>query len=176
MSDHPWPESMRKRGRDDEEWEIDGVANGPLGFTEHRNKRLQSLPLRASPTQIRRSGPTNFLPNPTMTPSNSDSDPEDAHVYQSLASPSMDVDQDADMAVNSLGPSDVFEPHASRPDLMAPSLGGRMPTPIHCTFAAQVRGNSWGTAPSSREGDNGAMLQHNNVIPSAQSYSQHDPA
>ena len=37
MSDHPWPESMRKRGRDDEEGELDGVANGPLGFTEHRN-------------------------------------------------------------------------------------------------------------------------------------------
>ncbi|KAK5633285.1 hypothetical protein RRF57_008999 [Xylaria bambusicola] len=172
MSDHPWPESMRKRGRDDEEGELDGVANSPLGFTEHRNKRLQSLPLRASPTQKYRSGPLNFLPNTTMTPSNSDSDPEDAQAYQSLASPSMDVDQDADMAVDNTGPSDMLH---SRSDAMVPNVAGRMPTPIHCTFAAQVRGNGWGAAPSSNEGDNAAMLQHNNVIPSAQSYPRHDP-
>lgn len=34
MSDHQWPEAMRKRARDEEE---EGGVNGLLGFTEHRN-------------------------------------------------------------------------------------------------------------------------------------------
>lgn len=29
--------------------------------------------------------------------------------------------------------------------LSVPSVTGRIPTPIHCSFAAQVRGNSWGS-------------------------------
>jgi hypothetical protein len=35
----------------------------------------------------------------------------------------------------------------------APSIAGRMPTPIHCSFAAQVRGNNWsGNAGSVMQG------------------------
>lgn len=34
MSDHQWPEAMRKRARDEED---EGATNGLLGFTEHRN-------------------------------------------------------------------------------------------------------------------------------------------
>ncbi|KAI1427804.1 hypothetical protein F5Y12DRAFT_119413 [Xylaria sp. FL1777] len=175
MSDHQWPEAMRKRGRDDEEAELDNAANGPLGFTEHRNKRLQSLPLRMSPTHKRWSGPLNFVPNNTMTPSNSDSDPEDAQTYQSSSMPPMEVDQDADMAVDGLCSSDLLQPYSSRPDAIASNIAGRMPTPIHCTFAAQVRGNSWGAMASANEGANATLLQNSNAIPSAQLYPQQDP-
>ncbi|KAI1278169.1 hypothetical protein F5Y07DRAFT_68033 [Xylaria sp. FL0933] len=176
MSEHQWPEALRKRGRDEEEAELDGAANGPQGFTEHRNKRLQSLPLRMSPTQKRWSGPLNFLPsNNTITPSNSDSDPEDAQAYQSSSMPPMEVDQDADMTVDGHCPPDTLQPFSSRPDLMASNVAGRMPTPIHCTFAAQVRGNSWGAVPPVHEGNHATMLQDGTAAASAQMYPQHDP-
>ncbi|GAW17539.1 hypothetical protein ANO14919_069970 [Xylariales sp. No.14919] len=177
MMDHQWPEPMRKRGRDEEEGELDGAANSPLGFTEHRNKRLQSLPLRMSPTHKRWSGPLNFLPNNTMTPSNSDSDPEDAQTYQSSSMPSMEVDAnaDADMAVDGLGSSDMLQPGFPSAGAIASNVAGRMPTPIHCTFAAQVRGNGWGAVPPVNEGGHAVMSQNNNAVHSAQLYHQQDP-
>lgn len=39
-----------------------------------------------------------------------------------------------------------LEPGASQPDMTAMNMGARMPTPIHCSFAAQIRGNNWGGA------------------------------
>lgn len=41
---------------------------------------------------------------------------------------------------------DHLRPGPSQPDPISPSINGRMPTPIHCSFAAQVRGNNWGGA------------------------------
>jgi hypothetical protein len=41
---------------------------------------------------------------------------------------------------------------AFQPDRPAPSVTGRIPTPIHCSFAAQVRGNSW-TGANPMHGD-----------------------
>ncbi|TGJ86576.1 hypothetical protein E0Z10_g2201 [Xylaria hypoxylon] len=171
MLDHQWPEAMRKRARDEEEGELDGAAISPLGFTEHRN----SLPLRMSPTQKRWSGPLNFLPNNTMTPSNSDSDPEDVQTYQSSSMPPMEVDQDANMMVDGFCSSDLFQPGHSRLDAIASHAAGRMPTPIHCTFAAQVRGSGWGAVPPVNEGGHATMSQNSNAIPSAQLYHQQDP-
>ncbi|KAI0401092.1 hypothetical protein F4802DRAFT_442456 [Xylaria palmicola] len=175
MADHQWPEAMRKRQRDEDE---DGcAAHSPLGFTEHRNKRLQSLPLRASPTQKRLSGPLNFPPNNTITPSNSDSDSEDMQTLPSSTVPPMDVDQDADMVVD--GPCSPDSPqHASlRPDAVVPNVTGRMPTPIHCSFAAQVRGNNWGAMPTVDDGGNAAMMQNGNaMMASSHADSHHDPS
>ena len=34
-------------------------------------------------------------------------------------------------------------PSPFQPDQKVPSVTGRIPTPIHCSFAAQLRGNSW---------------------------------
>ena len=39
-----------------------------------------------------------------------------------------------------------LEPGSLQPDPISPSINSRMPTPIHCSFAAQVRGNNWGGA------------------------------
>ncbi|KAI8628519.1 hypothetical protein F5Y19DRAFT_476500 [Xylariaceae sp. FL1651] len=174
MSDHQWPEAARKRGREDEEVELDGSTNGPLGFTEHRNKRLQSLPLRTSPTQKRWSGPLNF-PSNTITPSNSDSDPEDVQTHQQ-SMPPMDVDQDANMVVDGNLSSEFLQPGPSQPDHMAPSITGRMPTPIHCSFAAQVRGNSWGAMPTVEEGGNAAILHDSVALAQSQPFPQQDPS
>ncbi|KAI0155211.1 hypothetical protein GGR57DRAFT_92196 [Xylariaceae sp. FL1272] len=172
MSEHQWPESARKRARDDDEIEADIAANSPLGFTEHRNKRLQSLPFRTSPTQKRWAGPLNGAPN-TITPSNSDSDPEDAQVYQHPMA-GMDVDQDADMMVDGQFSSNFLQPGPSQPDPIAPSIHGRMPTPIHCTFAAQVRGNNWGAMQD--EGGIAVMSQENDAFVQSEQCPHQDPS
>ncbi|KAI8944070.1 hypothetical protein F4801DRAFT_585818 [Xylaria longipes] len=176
MSDHQWPESMRKRLREEEQ---DGAANARLGFTEHRNKRIQTLPLRTSPRQPRHkrwAEPLDFPPNNTITPSNSDSDPEDARTYQASATRPMDVDQDADMAIDGPLASVSLHPGSVRPGLVAPNAVGRMPTPIHCTFAAQVRGNNWGAVPPTNEGSGATMMQNGNAMASSQRYLQQDPS
>ncbi|KAI1172217.1 hypothetical protein F4777DRAFT_522628 [Nemania sp. FL0916] len=156
MSEHQWPEAMRKRARDEQE---EGIVDGAVGFTEHRNKRLHSLPLRMSPTQKRWSGPLDFAPNSSFTPSSSECDSEDVQTHQPSAMPPMDVDQDADMAVD--GPcagSGSLQPDSLRPDAIASNGAGRMPTPIHCTFAAQVRGNNWGAMLPVDESGGAAVL------------------
>lgn len=49
------------------------------------------------------------------------------------------------MAMETMDYSDQhLQPGNSQPDPIAPSISSRMPTPIHATFAAQVRGNKWG--------------------------------
>ncbi|KAI0454139.1 hypothetical protein F5B21DRAFT_504629 [Xylaria acuta] len=172
MSDHQWPESMRKRVREEE----DGAASARLGFTEHRNKRLQTLPLRTSPRHKRWYGPPDFPPHNTITPSNSDSDPEDAQTYQASTMPPMDVDQDADMAVDGPLASDSLHPGSVRPGEIAPNAVGRMPTPIHCTFAAQVRGSNWGAVPPANDGRGATTMQNGNAMASSQQYPQQDPS
>ncbi|KAI1134573.1 hypothetical protein F5Y05DRAFT_201765 [Hypoxylon sp. FL0543] len=148
MFEHQWSEHRRKRYREDEEDSGRQVSTGePInGFTEHRNKRLQTLPLRTSLTQKRLSGPPDFpatastaTPPTTATPTDSDSEELQ---YQQQSDRSMDVDRDTDMMVDSS--SEHLRPGPSQPDSVDASITGRMPTPIHCTFAAQVRGNSWG--------------------------------
>ncbi|KAH8649016.1 hypothetical protein BX600DRAFT_108850 [Xylariales sp. PMI_506] len=146
-----WPESTRKRGREEEE------INGILGFTEHRNKRLHSLPLRSSPNHKRWSGPPSF-PVSQMPPSIYSPTDLETEDYQQLPShfspwssspalsqrspnpPSMDADCDLDMATE---PTDSLNPGPFQPDSIGTSISGRIPTPIHASFAAQVRGTSW---------------------------------
>ncbi|KAI0467581.1 hypothetical protein F4859DRAFT_525241 [Xylaria cf. heliscus] len=180
MSDHQWPESMRKRLREEEG---DGAANAQIGFTEHRNKRLQTLPFRTSPRQPRHRrwyGPLDFPSNNSnnITPSNSDSDPEDAQTYQASTMPPMDVDQDADMAVDGPLASDSLQPGSVRPGVTALNAVGRMPTPIHCTFAAQVRGNNWGAVPPAPEDGSATMMHDGNAMASysQQQYHHQDPS
>jgi hypothetical protein len=177
MSDHQWPEAMRKRAREEEE---DNV-NGLLGFTEHRNKRLQSLPLRTSPNQPhhkRWTGPLNYPIHNSVTPTNSDSDSEDARSHQpaTMPMPPMDVDQDADMAVDNFCSTDSLPLNSLPPDLMPPTAAGRMPTPIHCSFAAQVRGNNWGAAPPVNGGAGATMACDGDAATSAHLYPQQDPS
>ncbi|KAF3026453.1 hypothetical protein E8E14_012293 [Neopestalotiopsis sp. 37M] len=173
MFDNPqWAvDSTRKRARDEEE-----ALLGTTGFTEHRNKRLHSLPLRSSPGHKRWTGPPPTFPSSALVPSTitpSDSDSEDLHQQQHLQqnneshmsswpyapgqpqqqqqSPDscMDADRDTDMMVT----EDMhhLNPGSAQPDIVGSSITGRMPTPIHATFAAQVRGNNWGAANGSSD-------------------------
>lgn len=50
------------------------------------------------------------------------------------------------------GPS-FFGSGKFQPEHTGTSVTGRIPTPIHCTFAAQLRGNNWNEAP-------GNVMQH----------------
>ncbi|CAN8098227.1 unnamed protein product [Discula destructiva] len=184
----------KKRGRDDD-GDSDVAIGGTEGFTEHRNKRLQSLPFRTSPASKRLSFPPSFNSGPVSirnsfephqhnhkaVPSHSDS--EHAHrlsvqragfVNSTSPSPSLvmprpveetafshapemvdgyragDLDMDMDMDVADISQAHNFNhlgAGPSQPDPVQPGgITSRMPTPIHCSFAAQVRGNNWGGA------------------------------
>lgn len=187
---HQWPESARKRAREDDD--VD-TMNGPLSFTEHRNKRLHSLPLRASPAHKRWSHPPSFpstcVQPATITPADSDSEdnqqpvshfspwsssPAFSQQMQTSPSPGMDIDRDTDMMVTE--ESNRLYPGPSQPDPIAPSITGRMPTPIHCTFAAQVRGNSWGTANKIVNAIDGFSNSMNTGFSQARSFHDQDPS
>ncbi|KAK3903980.1 hypothetical protein C8A05DRAFT_32276 [Staphylotrichum tortipilum] len=188
-----YPDHPRKRFREDEEV----APGGPVGFTEHRSKRLQSLPLRTSPNSKRWVDRPNFpLPNPTFAATASHAqavtpqEPLQEHMWAdepelvSVSHPAgMDAgifDSDMDM-MDASGPGGGLhepDPHgyqhgieqgAYEPDQAVPSVTGRIPTPIHCSFAAQVRGNNW----------NGAAVGHGDVLattpeePNASAFSHH---
>ncbi|KAI3395197.1 hypothetical protein diail_1691 [Diaporthe ilicicola] len=192
MSFQQWGQQSKKRGRDGDD-DGDVAIGGTEGFTEHRNKRLQSLPFRTSPTSKKLSFEPSFnsgytasnpfntqQPPRTLTPGDSDSeDAKNAGIQQKSSfnnwpstspavtvhngatgaafshAPEMvdgyrthDVDIDMDMdADDHVQDSAQLSPGHSQPDPMQPgSITSRMPTPIHCSFAAQVRGNNWSGA------------------------------
>jgi hypothetical protein len=59
----------------------------------------------------------------------------------------MDMDMDTDDHVQDAA---QLSPGHTQPDPMQPgAITSRMPTPIHCSFAAQVRGNNWSGAAGS---------------------------
>ncbi|KAK4099449.1 hypothetical protein N658DRAFT_429995 [Parathielavia hyrcaniae] len=169
------PDHPRKRFREEDCYEVS--PGGPVGFTEHRSKRLQSLPLRTSPNSKRwMDRPIFPLSNSTLASSRQAQavtpdepmqegmwadEPELAPADSSGNMPAGTFDSDMDMV-------DASEPAAGRqqaglegrpefqeyPYRPTPSVTGRIPTPIHCSFAAQVRGNSWtGGNPIPMRGD-----------------------
>ncbi|KAK5662320.1 hypothetical protein OQA88_8226 [Cercophora sp. LCS_1] len=165
MVQHEWPEAQRKRAREDEYADISG--GGTLGFTEHRSKRLQSLPLRTSPNSKRWAERPSFPSNPsfgapaapsTITPGESPSEEQlqqrwadEPELVSSNGMAMQSIDQDMDMMDTSDHPTiqgqiQHLEPGALQPDMAAVPMGARMPTPINCSFAAQIRGNNWGGA------------------------------
>ncbi|PSR84051.1 hypothetical protein BD289DRAFT_453512 [Coniella lustricola] len=196
-----WGGASKKRGRD-EDGDSDIAIGSSEGFTEHRNKRLQSLPFRNSPASKRMSFPPNLnngsafhssnaigdnngcLGTPrqfahSLTPADSDSEdmckmnlqtthtglmspglmvprPVDDGTFQHAPEMvdgyrTVDVDMDMDMdgtePVAQVQSNGYLGTGHSQPDPMQPgSITSRMPTPIHCSFASQVRGNNWGGA------------------------------
>lgn len=69
--------------------------------------------------------------------------------------PTADTDMDMDEPTEESGEDSMMNsfnahhlgPGNSQPDpIQSGNITGRMPTPIHCTFAAQVRGNNWSGA------------------------------
>ncbi|KAK3349585.1 hypothetical protein B0T25DRAFT_246268 [Lasiosphaeria hispida] len=168
MAGHEWPEAHRKRLREDDYADIS--TGGTLGFTEHRSKRLQALPLRTSPSSKRWAETLTFPPPipsfavhaapRTITPRDSPleeqiamqqhtwaDEPELGTHQQSPTGMTESVDMDMMDTYESI-PQDGqqhLEPGQFQPDQTVASIAGRMPTPIHCSFAAQVRGNNWGS-------------------------------
>ncbi|KAK4199275.1 hypothetical protein QBC40DRAFT_84773 [Triangularia verruculosa] len=166
LSNESWPMAQRKRGREEDHVEI--APGGTLGFTEHRNKRLQALPLRTSPPSKRWTEPPRFHAPPatfiiptqprTITPNSSDSDEPIHYAFaeepESLTVPTLqspvnvnitvaDCDMDMDM-MDTTEPNPPSANHLNGFQLEPlPSVSGRIPTPIHCSFAAQVRGQNW---------------------------------
>ncbi|KAK4233504.1 hypothetical protein C8A03DRAFT_19433 [Achaetomium macrosporum] len=165
--DHQFAEQHRKRQREEEE---EGSLGGPVGFTEHRSKRLQSLPLRTSPQSRRWGDPPGFplphttfaVPGTVQTTAPQEPIPEQemwadepelvtGNQLSTTAAPSPDGDMDMmDTSESASGPyqpgfqgQPSVEPASFQTDQSGPSVSGRIPTPIHCTFAAQVRSKSW---------------------------------
>ena len=103
------------------------MTDGLASPTDHRNKRLQSRPLRMAPHHKRWSDPTNLssesMAPTTLTPADSDSEEMRA---------AMDVDRDMSMMVD----------NGSYP-LTDAANAGRIPTPMHANFAAQVKSSIW---------------------------------
>jgi hypothetical protein len=65
----------------------------------------------------------------------------------------MDMDMDMDMGDHVQDEAQLSTGH-SQPDPMQPGgITSRMPTPIHCSFSAQIRGNNWsGAAGNAMQG------------------------
>ncbi|PNY26390.1 Uncharacterized protein TCAP_03679 [Tolypocladium capitatum] len=136
------PEPGRKRLRDDDE-----AANSAMGFGEHRNKRLQSLPLRTSPnSRTSPKGSQQWLPSSAATPLHSSAnDPNSrSHFSPWSSSPaigSQPQDTEMDMAdpPNSPSPCRVDENRATAypGDRNAAT---RVLTLIHPSVAAHAEG------------------------------------
>ncbi|KAK7424709.1 hypothetical protein QQX98_000287 [Neonectria punicea] len=135
---HPEPmsEAQRKRAREEEE----DLGNASMSFGEHRNKRVQCLPLRTSPRVSQQ-----WLPSSSMTPQSSDSDDQQPRSHFSPWSSSLGFSsqphQDDEIDMMDTISSQVqqyHERHAA--NSQSDNANGRMPTPILPSFAAQVRG------------------------------------
>jgi hypothetical protein len=69
------------------------------------------------------------------------------------------MDTAAEEEVHSPQDPKFLGPGAFHPDPVAANITGRMPTPIHCSFAQQVRGNNWSSAAGGvlQEQENGSF-------------------
>ncbi|KAL2162314.1 hypothetical protein VTH06DRAFT_7227 [Thermothelomyces fergusii] len=159
----PFPDHHRKRFREEDE---DIASTYPVGFTEHRSKRLQSLPLRTSPNSKQWFDRPSFpQPNAFATTNNTQTVIPEEPIEENMwadepelipAAPQPDSDLDMmDMADPVAGGDQTGLEGQIRHDQDAPSVTGRIPTPIHCSFAAQVRGNGW----------NGGNASHGDILP-----------
>ncbi|CAK7200355.1 hypothetical protein SEUCBS139899_003049 [Sporothrix eucalyptigena] len=73
-ADYEYPRGPLKRYHEEEEAAAEGINGSTIGFTEHRNKRLHTLPFRTSPTarkwSLSNTSPFEggHHPDPAMTP------------------------------------------------------------------------------------------------------------
>jgi hypothetical protein len=125
------PDPARKRIREEDE----DLGTGISSFSEHRNKRLQSLPLRTSPRASQQPLPSALSP------------PQPNSHFAAWPSPSTAASaQDAEMDMTDDLPANSPPLHSQaaaarlRAEGDADNASGRLPTPIQPSFAAQVRG------------------------------------
>jgi hypothetical protein len=131
------PEPTRKRAHEDDD--VVDTA-GLFGLPEHRNKRIHSLPLRSSPPGSHRRWAHDPLSFPATQLASAaralaEPEPELENLHQRQQHHMMELDRDTDMMLDD---SDTLTSNASR-----------LPTPIHATFASQMRGNHWSASVQS---------------------------
>ncbi|QPG94273.1 hypothetical protein C2857_005572 [Epichloe festucae Fl1] len=145
--------SGRKRIRDDED-----SVNAATGFGEHRNKRLQSLPLRNSTRAPQQSLPHAIVP---LNASPAEAGPRhtiDAWASNFMNNSSCQSDAEMDMTDTIQSTTSGHDGSAAFSSTQQDRSTGRMPTPIHPSFAAQVRGQNGGWAPAQvNTGPNGVV-------------------
>ncbi|KAJ4254413.1 hypothetical protein NW762_010011 [Fusarium torreyae] len=133
----------RKRAREEEEL---ANANGSMSFGEHRNKRLQCLPLRASP-RTSQQWPDSSMPPPSLA-SNEQFQQNNFSQWESSANMTSQPQAYSEMDMMQ---TNHVQQHPGRLGMMQPesdNANGRMPTPIQPSFAAQVRGQQAVTSPN----------------------------
>ncbi|RGP77465.1 DNA polymerase iii subunits gamma and tau [Fusarium longipes] len=133
---HPYE---RKRGREEEEL----AANG-MSFGEHRNKRLQCLPLRASPRTAQQWQPDSSMQPPSMACH--DQFQQNNFSQYPSNTPQNNGYSDMDMMRTNQLEQHQGSDRFSMMQLEDDNSNGRMPTPIQPNFAAQVRGQQAMTA------------------------------
>ncbi|KAH6894441.1 hypothetical protein B0T10DRAFT_558573 [Thelonectria olida] len=152
-------EAQRKRAREDEEDLAN--ANGSMSFGEHRNKRVQCLPLRTSPRVSQQ-----WLPSSSITPQNSDSEDQAPQpgLWPWPSSMNLPTQPQHDAEMDMMDTTSHSHAHPSNPtDPNSDNANGRMPTPILPSFAAQVRGQQceWaGPGPAVKTMNGVANLGH----------------
>ncbi|CAF3492521.1 unnamed protein product [Fusarium graminearum] len=148
---HPFE---RKRGREEE-----GLAANGMSFGEHRNKRLQCLPLRASPRTAQQ-----WLPDSSMQASNMACNDQFQQTSFSQWPPANTTPQnhgysDMNMMQTSQFDQQQTSDRLSMMQLESDNSNGRMATPIQPSFAAQVRGQQ----PMMAHPNGVANLGHHNT-------------
>uniref|UniRef100_A0A8H7TPN0 Uncharacterized protein n=1 Tax=Bionectria ochroleuca TaxID=29856 RepID=A0A8H7TPN0_BIOOC len=147
----PMQDQPKKRGRDDDPDLVSGVPS----FSEHRNKRLQNLPLRTSPKSSHQVTPLNAPQEHLFRPHLASYSPE--------GYPQQPQDEDMD-AMNVTSPSQVAYLASNLGDSDATT---RIPTPIQPSFAAQVRGQQCEWAGTGPVGGHNGSCPNDGCAPSA---------
>ncbi|KAH7235680.1 hypothetical protein BKA59DRAFT_516201 [Fusarium tricinctum] len=135
---------QRKRVREEEEL---ANANG-MSFGEHRNKRIQCLPLRASPRTTQQ-----YMSDSSMPPQLISHDQLQQNNFSPWQSSTNMTSQAQGYSDMDMMQSNQFQQqngmgHLGVMQLEPDNINGRMPTPIQPSFAAQVRGQQAVTAPN----------------------------
>ncbi|OIW24680.1 hypothetical protein CONLIGDRAFT_560122, partial [Coniochaeta ligniaria NRRL 30616] len=161
LAQYEWQDANRKRGREDEYEDI--AAGGTLGFTEHRSKRMQALPLRISEASRRWPTPStlptgqhNFLGQPglhTVTPSDSDSEDASASTYAHNNHLQQQQACQANLAAHS-PPTFYMEPERGHGDDMDMMIDTPEPSEV-----------SMGYHHQEKQGDQGRHLQPGSLQP-----------
>ncbi|EJP65361.1 hypothetical protein CRV24_006636 [Beauveria bassiana] len=142
-------ETGRKRHRDEAD-----LANGPAGFSEHRAKRVQCLPVRTSPMSVTMQ---QNMSSPTMMASSmGETDFATASDYTIWQNSSSHDQQMATM--------ESVEMQSAIPSYLQPdAVTGRIPTPIQPSFVGQLRGQQWANSSAAAGRRGIANMGHHQV-------------
>ncbi|KIL92095.1 hypothetical protein FAVG1_04502 [Fusarium avenaceum] len=129
---------QRKRAREEEE-----LANAnSMSFGEHRNKRIQCLPLRASPRTTQQ-----YMSDSSLPPHLISHDQLQQNNFSQWQSSTNMTSQGQGYSDMDMMQSNQFQ-QQNEMQLEPGNINGRMPTPMQPSFAAQVRGQQTVPTPN----------------------------